>query len=89
MKTTMRCDLVYMAIRRRKGEKGERRVEEISVGKDVEKLEPLHTASGSVKQCDHKGQILQDTTYRKCLNSGRNQVAQCLPGAGWEWVVIV
>ena len=49
MKTTMRCDLVYMAIRRRKGEKGERRVEEVSVGKDVEKLEPLHTASGSVK----------------------------------------
>ena len=52
MKTTMRCDLMYirMAIRRRKGGKGERRVEEIiSVGKDVEKLEPLHTASESVK----------------------------------------
>ena len=48
----MRCDLMYirMAIRRRKGGKGERRVEEIiSVGKDVEKLEPLHTASESVK----------------------------------------
>ena len=53
MKTTMGCDLMYIRmaiIRRRKGGKGERRVEEIiSVGKDVEKLEPLHTASESVK----------------------------------------
>ena len=40
---------IRMAIRRRKRGKGERRVEEISVGKDVEKLEPLHTASESVK----------------------------------------
>lgn len=61
------------------------------VGKDVEKLEPLHAAGGSVKQCGHKGQVLQDssTLTGRTEIQGETKRSGWLPRAGWEWVVIV
>lgn len=37
------------------------------LGKDMEKLEHLHTDGGGVKHCSHKGQTLYDSIFIKVL----------------------
>ena len=54
------------------------------LGKDMEKLEHLHTDGGGVKHCSHKGQTLYDSIFIKVLRvvkfrgmGGRRVVARC------------
>ena len=60
---------------RRRGKTSKRR----RFGKDMEKLEPLHTDDGGIKHCSHKRQALYDSTFIKVLRAVKFRKKQSDP----------